>query len=121
MLVEKTPIATARERIDRALLAEASLAREPLAEPYAAVIVDEAQDLSCAMVRMLYSLVGDAPDGFTLIGDGLQSIYPGGYTLAEAGISVIAVEAGASLLLDRGGIEREAAARGVSVVGIRHG
>jgi DUF1009 family protein len=40
---------------------------------------------------------------------------------AEAGISVIAVEAGASLLLDRGGIEREAAARGVSVVGIRHG
>lgn len=37
---------------------------------------------------MLYGLVGDAPDGFTLIGDGQQSIYPGGYTLAEAGISV---------------------------------
>jgi DUF1009 family protein len=40
---------------------------------------------------------------------------------AEAGISVIAVEAGASLLLDRPGLEREAASRGVSVVGLRHG
>ena len=40
---------------------------------------------------------------------------------AEAGISVIAVEAGASLLLDRPAIESEAAARGVSVVGLRHG
>jgi UDP-2,3-diacylglucosamine hydrolase len=40
---------------------------------------------------------------------------------AEAGISVIAVEAGASLLLDRAGVEREAAAKGVSVVGLRHG
>jgi len=36
----------------------------------------------------LHSLVGDAPDGLTLIGDGQQSIYPGGYTLAELGISV---------------------------------
>lgn len=40
---------------------------------------------------------------------------------AEAGISVIAVEAGASLLLDRPGIEREAAAHGVAVIGLRHG
>jgi hypothetical protein len=40
---------------------------------------------------------------------------------AEAGISVIAVEAGASLLLDRRGIERAAAAKGVSVIGLRHG
>ena len=40
---------------------------------------------------------------------------------AEAGISVIAIEAGASLLLDRPGVEREAAAKRVSVVGLRHG
>jgi len=73
---------------DVILLAERELAARPLETAYAAVIVDEAQDLSCAMVRMLYGLVGDAPDGFTLIGDGQQSIYPGGYTLAEAGISV---------------------------------
>jgi DUF1009 family protein len=40
---------------------------------------------------------------------------------AEAGVSVIAVETGASLLLDRPGIEREADAKGVAVVGLRHG
>ncbi len=60
------------------------------------MIVDEAQDLSAAMVRMLHSLVGDAPDGLTLIGDGQQSIYPGGYTLAEAGVSL----AGRGVVLD---------------------
>ena len=43
-------------------LAAAELRREPPSDAYAAVIVDEAQDLSCAMVRMLHSLVGDAPD-----------------------------------------------------------
>ncbi len=63
---------------------------------YSAVIVDEAQDLSAAMVRMLHSLVGDAPDGLTLIGDGQQSIYPGGYTLAETGVSL----AGRGVVLD---------------------
>ncbi len=73
---------------DVILLAEAELARQPLENGYSSVIVDEAQDLSCAMVRMLYALVGDAPDGFTLVGDGQQSIYPGGYTLSEAGLSV---------------------------------
>lgn len=72
---------------DVVLLAEASLRTTPLSG-YSAVIVDEAQDLSLAMIRMLHSLVGDAPDGFTLIGDGLQSIYPGGYVLSEAGISL---------------------------------
>jgi superfamily I DNA/RNA helicase len=55
---------------------------------YLAVIVDEAQDLSCAMIRMLAAIAGDGPDAFTLIGDGQQTIYPGGYTLGEAGISV---------------------------------
>lgn len=73
---------------DLILLAEASLRETPLTG-YSAVIVDEAQDLSCAMIRMLYSLVGDAPDAFTLIGDGQQSVYVGGYTLAEAGISLL--------------------------------
>ncbi len=40
------------------------------------------------MLRMLHALVGDRPDGLTLIGDGQQTIYTGGYSLAEAGISV---------------------------------
>ncbi len=80
---------------DVILLAEAELRRKPSTD-YAAVIVDEAQDLSAAMIRMLFSLVGDRPDGFTLIGDGQQSIYPGGYNLAEVGISV----AGRGIVLD---------------------
>lgn len=81
---------------DLILLAEAELRREPMRGVYSAVIVDEAQDLSCAMIRLLHSLVGDEPDSFTLIGDGQQSIYPGGYTLAEAGLSV----AGRGVVLD---------------------
>lgn len=72
---------------DLVLEAEASLAATPLLG-YSAVVVDEAQDLSCAMVRMLHSVVGEAPDGLNLVGDGRQTIYPGGYTLAEAGISI---------------------------------
>jgi hypothetical protein len=81
---------------DVILLAEAEVCREPLDTPYGGVIVDEAQDLSCAMIRMLYALVADVPDGFTLIGDGQQSIYPGGYTLSEAGINL----AGRGVVLD---------------------
>ncbi len=72
---------------DIVLLAESSLQKQQL-EGYSAVIVDEAQDLSLAMIRLLFSLVGDGPDAFTLIGDGQQSIYPGGYVLSEAGISL---------------------------------
>jgi hypothetical protein len=72
---------------DVILLAEQSLRAHPL-DSYGAVVIDEAQDLSCAMVRMLHLLVGDAPDGLTIIGDGQQSIYPGGFTLSEAGISI---------------------------------
>lgn len=72
---------------DVILMAEASLRSHPLSR-YSAVIIDEAQDLSCAMVRMLHLLVGDRDDGITLIGDGQQTIYPGGFTLPEAGISI---------------------------------
>ncbi len=72
---------------DIILLAEQSLKKTPL-EGYCAVVVDEAQDLSCAMIRMLHSIVGDRHDGLNLIGDGQQTIYPGGYTLSEADISI---------------------------------
>jgi hypothetical protein len=72
---------------DVILLAEQSLKKTPLLG-YSAVVVDEAQDLSCAMIRMLHSIAGDRPDGLNLIGDGQQTIYPGGYTLSEANISI---------------------------------
>jgi hypothetical protein len=63
--------------------------------PYVAVVVDEVQDLNLVGVQLLHALVGDAPDGLLLIGDGQQRVYPGGFTLAEAGISV----AGRSVVL----------------------
>ncbi|HEY1529859.1 MAG TPA: UvrD-helicase domain-containing protein, partial [Galbitalea sp.] len=66
---------------DIILLAEKSLRSNPL-DGYSAVIADEAQDLSCSMIRMLHAIVGDRPDGLNLIGDGQQTIYAGGYTLA---------------------------------------
>ena len=72
---------------DVILHAAASLRAKPL-EGYGAVIIDEAQDLTCMMVRMLHSLVGNKPDGLNLIGDGQQTIYPGGFTLAEANVSI---------------------------------
>lgn len=71
---------------DLVLDAEQSLRTTPSAA-FGAVLIDEAQDLSCAMVRMLHALVGDRPDGLHLVGDGQQTLYPGGYTLAEAGVS----------------------------------
>jgi len=77
----------AHDFADVILLARDSLRATPL-DRYGAVIVDEAQDLTCAMVSLLHSLVGDRPDGLTLIGDGQQTIYPGGYTLSEIGISL---------------------------------
>ena len=72
---------------DVILLAEASLRNNPL-EGYTAVVIDEAQDLTCMMVKMLHHLVGDRPDGLNLIGDGQQTIYAGGFTLAEANVSI---------------------------------
>ncbi|MGL3198228.1 MULTISPECIES: 3'-5' exonuclease [Curtobacterium] len=72
---------------DTVLLARDAVREVPLGR-YDAVIVDEAQDLSCAMVSLLHALVGDRADGLTLIGDGQQTIYPGGYTLGEVGISL---------------------------------
>ena len=39
-------------------------------------------------VWQLHGAYGDRPDGLNLIGDGQQTIYPGGYTLSEANISI---------------------------------
>ncbi len=61
---------------------------DPTACTYTAVIVDEVQDLTCVGLRLLHALVGDSSDGLFLVGDGQQSVYPGGFTLTEVGISV---------------------------------
>ncbi len=69
------------------IYAEHALRTGPV-PPYTAVVVDEVQDLPCVALRMFHHLVQDRPDGLLLIGDGQQSIYPGGFTLREAGIDV---------------------------------
>jgi hypothetical protein len=66
----------------------AELMREPVDRPYAAVIVDEAQDLSLLAVRLMHALVGDSPNGLMLVGDGRQNVYPHVYRLADAGLTI---------------------------------
>lgn len=56
--------------------------------PYTAIVVDEAQDLTEVAVRLLHAVVGDRENGLLLVGDGQQSIYPGGFNLGALGIDV---------------------------------
>ncbi len=70
--------------------------RRGSAKRYRFVLVDEAQDLDLLSVKLAAALVADDRDGLTLVGDGQQAIYAGGYTLKEAGIAVT----GRSTVLD---------------------
>lgn len=56
---------------------------------YDAVVADEAQDLGWAAVEMLAEISGGLPSpNLTLVGDGQQAIYPGGFSLLQMGIDV---------------------------------
>ncbi|MEU4740748.1 UvrD-helicase domain-containing protein [Actinosynnema sp. NPDC023658] len=57
-------------------------------ERYAAVVVDEVQDITLIGLRMLRELAGDGPDGLLLVGDGQQQVYTGGWRLSDAGIPI---------------------------------
>ena len=72
---------------DVLLLALDALRQEPVQE-YGAVIADEVQDLTLVGLQLLHTLVGDAPNGLFLVGDGRQAVYPGGFKLADAGVVV---------------------------------
>jgi superfamily I DNA/RNA helicase len=69
-------------------LAVAAVGEGSVKRRYSAVIVDECQDLTLMGMRLLHGLVGDAADGLLVIGDGQQAVYPGGYRLSEAGVTV---------------------------------
>jgi superfamily I DNA/RNA helicase len=64
------------------------VAQRGAARRYRFVVVDEAQDLDLQSIRLLAELVSDERDGLTLVGDGQQAVYAGGYTLKEAGLTV---------------------------------
>lgn len=60
---------------------------------YRAAVIDEAQDISMIGLQFVRAMVNgsaevDRPDGLFILGDGAQRIYPGGFTLRQAGIEV---------------------------------
>jgi hypothetical protein len=73
------------DMVSRAL---AEVRRRPVDPPYAAVIVDEAQDLNLIQMKLAHAIIGDVPDGLLLVGDGRQNVYHHSYRLAEAGLSI---------------------------------
>ena len=69
------------------------LARGRPNRTYASAIVDEGQDFTLVGLQFVHALVTpagrhDTPNGLFIVGDGAQKIYPGGFTLAQAGIDV---------------------------------
>lgn len=82
---------------DVLIRALAEVHQDPPADAYSAVVVDEVQDLTRVGLQLAHALVGDVPDGLLLVGDGQQQVYPGGFSLAEAGVSV----QGRAAVLDR--------------------
>ncbi len=74
---------------DLILMAYDTLRNDPHPPIYGGVVADEVQDFSLVAVRLLHALAGgDVADGLTLVGDGQQSVYPGGFRLSEAGVDV---------------------------------
>jgi superfamily I DNA/RNA helicase len=65
-----------------------AVTRHPPDPAWSAVLVDEVQDLNLLGLRLCRALAGDGTDALFLVGDGQQALYPGGFTLADAGISV---------------------------------
>lgn len=64
---------------------------------YVAAVVDEIQDLTEAVMRLIRRIVPPGSNDLFLVGDGLQRIYPGGYALGRLDISIT----GRSVLLRR--------------------
>lgn len=73
---------------DWLIMATDLIREEKVSVPCGGVIVDEVQDLTLVGLAFLHALAGDGPDRLLIIGDGQQSIYPGGFTLTEAGIDI---------------------------------
>ena len=68
------------------------LARDRSEPRYRAAIVDESQDLTLVGLQFIRALVnGAGPEGrdaLLLVGDHAQKIYPGGFTLVQAGVDI---------------------------------
>lgn len=73
---------------DMISIALAEVTARPMERPYAAVVVDEVQDITLNGLRLLWQLAGDGPNRLLLVGDGQQQVYPGGWRLSDAGIPI---------------------------------
>ena len=75
---------------DNDLLAAAldAVTQQPPVAGWSAVLIDEVQDPNLLSARLCREVAGERPDSLFLVGDGQQALYPGGFTLAEAGISL---------------------------------
>jgi superfamily I DNA/RNA helicase/Txe/YoeB family toxin of Txe-Axe toxin-antitoxin module len=60
-----------------------------LRQPYTAAVVDEIQDLTEANMRLLRAIVSPGHNDLFLVGDGLQRLFRGGYTLSRIGIDIV--------------------------------
>jgi len=70
-----------------------AIARQMPEPTYRAAIVDESQDITLVGLQFIRALVSgadgrDRSDALFIVGDGAQKIYPGGFTLAQAGLDV---------------------------------
>ncbi|CAM2809017.1 UvrD-helicase domain-containing protein [Skermania piniformis] len=73
---------------EKAAVAARLLERSPDARPADHVLVDEAQDLSPARLRLLRALVAEGPDDLLLADDAHQRIYGQRISLSSVGINV---------------------------------
>jgi superfamily I DNA/RNA helicase len=73
---------------DLLVAATRELRRQPPASRYAAVVVDEVQDVPLVGLHLAAELAGHGPNALLLVGDGQQQVYPGGWRLSDAGIPV---------------------------------
>lgn len=70
-------------------IATAALSAGSIDDPgFAAVVVDDAQDLTLGALRFVRALAGDGEDSLMVIDDGLPGLHPGAASLPEAGIEV---------------------------------
>lgn len=56
---------------------------------YRAAVIDEIQDFTEAAMRLMRLIVTEGQNDLFLVGDGLQRIYPGGYSLSGLDINIV--------------------------------
>ena len=56
---------------------------------YSTAVIDEIQDLSAAIMRLIRGIIPEGENDLFLVGDGLQRIYPGGYVLGRLDIDIV--------------------------------